>query len=399
MSNPLPDSLHPLHAAMRDPAERAVDCPRAKEVIDWVYRQEWQTETIDRDRLGWLLDWMRLCKDPRRFEIADGLCVALIGEGRLDAAISLASTLLDESTDPGLTHTLALARAARGETRAAIDLLRDLVGGTAFAELPPEVASQVHLDLATLYRSQGSLFKAIPSLTRAVEIAGEIEDPAPLEQAADALIEQLVEQGGGEEAVEILSPWLDHRRTGLWQRVLTRLGRHLDPAMHERGLALMIDCGGYHTVLNRLIDDVSRDAGGDEQSLLLAFTAALALRAPAEAACPLAARLLASDASRRDESAPLIAAASVAIAETQDERNATQAKWHRDGVVQLISVAKHHGILEEEVREWAETKGLYHEQGVIERAAEQCLARIEHPPEWLIKLLEHSTQPGASNGR
>ena len=383
MAKALPQSLQPLHAEMGDPAESAIDCRRAADVIDWIYREEWQTDTIDRDQLEWLLGWMRHCADPRRFEIADGLCVALIGEGNLEQAASLAGTLLEEHPDPGLTHTLALARAASGENREAIRLLSDLVAQPEFEQLPAEVATQVHLDLATLHRGQGSLFKAIPSLTKAVETAVRADDPAFLEQAADALIEQLVEQGGADEAIEILSPWLDERRIGLWQRVLTRLSGHLEPAMRERGMDLMIEAGDYRTVLNLLIDAAARD----EQALLLAFTAALALRAPAEAVCPLAARLLASDEARRGESAPLIAAASVAVAETQDDKNATQAKWHRDGVVQLISVAKHHGILEEEVRDWVETERLYHEHGVIERAARQCLEKIDRPPEWLRQKL------------
>ena len=388
MAKALPPSLQSLHASMGDPAESGLDCHQAADVIDWIYREEWQTDAISRDRLEWLLDWMRHCNDPRRFEIADGLCVALIGEGQLEQAAMIASALLEEHPDPGLTHTLALTRAAKGETREAIDLLRDLVDRPAFEQLPAEVATQVHLDLATLYRGLGSLFKAIPSLTQAVETAARADDPTFLEQAADALIEQLVEQGGGDEAVEILSPWLDDRRIGLWQRVLTRLGRHLDPAMRERGMALMVDAGDYRTVLNLLIDE----AAHDEQALLLAFTAALALRAPAEAVCPLAARLLASDEARRGESAPLIAAASVAIAETQDDKNAAQAKWHRDGVVQLISVAKHHGILEQEVRDWAEAEGLYHEHGVIERAARHCLEKIDRPPQWLRQKLATGTE-------
>ena len=388
MAKALPPSLQSLRAEMDDPAATRVTCQQAAEVIDWAYREGWQSDEIGRDELEWLLAWMRHCEDPRRFEIADGLCVALIGEGQLEQAAALAGALLGEHPDPGLTHTLALARAASGENREAIGLLSELVGRPEFAQLPPEVATQVHLDLATLHRSQGSLFKAIPSLTNAVETAARADDPAFLEQAADALIEQLVEQGGGDEAVEILSPWLDDRRIGLWQRVLSRLGHHLEPAVREHGMGLMIEAGDYRTVLNLLIDEAARD----EQALLLAFTAALALRAPAEAVCPLAARLLASDEARRGESAPLIAAASVAIAETQEDKSAAQAKWHRDGVVQLISVAKHHGILEEEVRDWADAERLYHEHGVIDRAAHHCLEKIDQPPEWLQRKLAATTE-------
>ncbi len=390
MPESFPARLDTLRAQMTEPAARAVDCDQAASVIDWYYEQAWQTDRIDRDELPWLLDWMRHCHDPRRFEIGDGLAVTLIGEGRLQEASDLAEGLLSEAWDAGLTHTLALALAARGDVAGAITRLRDLVDHPQFAALPPEIATQAHLDLATLLRRQGSLFKAIRPLTQAVETAARCDDPAWLEQAADMLIEQLVEQGGAEEAVEILSPYLspglDDHRLGLWQRVLNRLGNQLDPDLRERGMALMVRAGDYRTALNRLVDQ----AGNDPQQLLLAFTAALSLHAPAEVTCPLAARLLGSDSARQGESAPLIAAASVAVAESHDDKSQAQAKWHRDGVVQLISVAKHHGILEEEVREWAEKEGLYHEHGVIERATQHCLDNIDRPPEWLISHIKQA---------
>ncbi|MFP4251041.1 MAG: hypothetical protein ACOC02_03665 [Guyparkeria sp.] len=390
MPESLPSSLDTLHAQMAEPAASAVDCDRARAVIDWYYRNAWQTDTLDREELPWLLDWMRHCHDPRRFEIGDALAVSLIGEGRLEEATALAEALLAESRDPGLTHTLALALAARGQSGEAIGRLRELVDHPEFSMLPAEIAVQAQLDLATLLRQQGSLFKAIRPLTEAVETAARCDDPVWLEQAADMLIEQLVEQGGAEEALEILSPHLDtggEPRLGLWRRVLDGLGDHLRPEMRERGMALMIEAGDYRTVLNRLVDE----AGHDPDRLLLAFTAALALRAPAEVTCPLAARLLASEETRRAEGAPLIAAASVAVAESQEEKSASQAKWHRDGVVQLISVAKHHGIPEGDVRDWAEKEGLYHEHGVIDRAARYCLGKIAQPPEWLIRRLQPST--------
>jgi len=383
MAKPIPPSLETLRLRMDRPTTSPISCEEAAAVLDWYYWETWQTEEIEQVELEWLLGWMRHCDDPRRFEIADGLCVTLIGAGKLDQAAALAEELLAEHADPGLTHTLALARAASGAAPEAIALLSGLIGQPAFAELPAEVATQVLLDLATLYRRQGSLFKAIPLLTQAVETAARVDDPAHLEQAADLLIEQLIEQGGSDEAVEILSPWLDEHRLGLWRQMLTRLGPQLDTATRERGMALMIEVGDYRTVLSLLIDQ----SADDPQALLLAFTAALALKAPAEVVCPLAGRLLVSDVSRREKSAPLIAAAAVAVAETQEEKTTMQAKWHRDAVVQLISVAKHHGILEEEVRDWVENEGLYHEQGVIDRAARYCLNKIDHPPGWLFRRL------------
>lgn len=388
MPESFPARLDTLRTQMTEPTTNTVDCDQATSVIDWYYEQAWQTDHIDRDELPWLLDWMRHCHDPRRFEIGDGLAVTLLGEGRLQEASDLAEGLLSESWDAGLTHTAALSLAARGEVAEAITRLRDLVDHPEFAALPPEIATQAHLDLATLLRRQGSLFKAIRPLTQAVNTAARCDDPAWLEQAADMLIEQLVEQGGAEEAVEILmphlSPDLDEKRLGLWQQVLDRLGNQLDPELRDRGMALMARAGDYRTVLNRLVDQ----AGNDPQQQLLAFTAALSLGAPAEITCPLAARLLASDSARQEESAPLIAAASVAVAESQQDKNQAQAKWHRDGVVQLISVAKHHGILEEEVRGWAEKERLYHEHGVIDRAARHCLEKIDRPPEWLAQCIK-----------
>ncbi|MFW6021355.1 MAG: hypothetical protein ACOCPR_04630, partial [Guyparkeria sp.] len=284
MPESLPSSLDTLHAQMAEPAAGTVDCDRARAVIDWYYRNAWQTDTLDHEELPWLLDWMRHCHDPRRFEIGDALAVSLIGEGRLEEATALAEALLAESRDPGLTHTLALALAARGQIGEAIGRLRELVDHPEFSMLPAEIAVQAHLDLATLLRQQGSLFKAIRPLTEAVETAARCDDPAWLEQAADMLIEQLVEQGGAEEALEILSPHLDtggEPRLGLWRRVLGDLGDRLNPEMRERGMALMIEAGDYRTVLNRLVDE----AGHDPDRLLLAFTAALALRAPAEVTC------------------------------------------------------------------------------------------------------------------
>ncbi len=385
MSKPLPDTLESARAAMTTPPKEArIDCDAAAAVIDWYYRECWRDEQLDVDALRWLLDWMRHCHDPRRFEIADGLCVTLMAAGELGAAIELAESLLAEASDPGLIHTLALARAAHGEQPEAIRLLTELTGHADFAELPAEVATQVHWDLATLHRQKGSLFKAIGPLTHAVETAGASSDPDLLVEAADRLIEQLVEQGGAEEAFDILAPQLGDERIALWQLVLTRLHRQLDADRLEHGMALMIIHGEYRSVLNLLVER----AASDPEQLQLAFVTALALHAPAEVTCPLAARLLATDADRQAADAPLIAAASVAIAESQQEKSADQAKWHRDGVVQLISVAKHQGILEEEVREWADNEGLYHEQGIIERATRHGLQQIENPPRWLSDLVD-----------
>lgn len=367
------------------PADSNIDCQKAMPAIDWCYRTCWQEDKITRDELQWLLDWMRHCDDPRRFEIGDGLCVTLLGEGRPEDAAALARPLLGEHPDPGLRHTLALATAATGDRRGAVEQLASLVSTAEFDELPPEMATQVLLDLATLHQQQGTLFQAIPSLTRAVEIAARSTDTEMLLEAARALIDQLVEQGGGDEAVRLIAAHLTDQRLELWKLVLARLARHLDASLRERGMGLLVAAGEHHAALNLLVEE----AAIDPDRLLLAFTGALALEAPAEVTCPLAARLLASEEARRQEDAPLIAAASVAVAETQQEKSVSQAKWHRDGVVQLISVARHHGVPEHTVKRWAEDEGLYHEHGVIDRAARHCLSKIPDPPEWLRRSIEH----------
>ncbi len=366
------------------PAASDVDCARARPALDWFYRERWQADELERLELQWLLDWMRQCHDPRRFEIADALCVTLLGEGRPAEAAALAGELLGERRDPGLWHTLALATAASGDRRGAIEQLASLVSTPEFDELPPEVATQVHLDLASLHQQQGALFQAIPSLTRAVETASRASDPAWLTEAARALIDQLVEQGGADEAVRLVTPYLGDDRLELWKLVLARLARQLDPERREQGMSLLVAAGEHHAALNLLVEE----AAIDPDRLLVAFTGALALGAPAEVTCPLATRLLATEEARRHEQAPLIAAASVAVAETQEEKSVSQAKWHRDGVSLLISVARHHGIPEHEVKQWVEDEGLYHEHGVVERAARQCLGRISDPPAWLRRSIE-----------
>jgi tetratricopeptide (TPR) repeat protein len=276
-------------------------------------------------------------------------------------------------------HTRALVSAALGDPQEAIRRLESLLGHVTFNDLPPDAASQACLDLATLQQQEGALFRALPSLTRAVELAAGSTESALLVEAARALVDQLSEQGGTDEARRILEPYLADDRLDLWKLALARLPRELDADQRAHGMALLVAAGDYQAALNLLVDE----AAVDPERLPTAFTAALALGAPAEVTAPLAARLLATEASRRQEDAPLIAAASVAVAETQQDRTPAQAKWHRDSVVQLISVARHHGIPEHEVRQWVEDERLYHEHGVIARTARRLLERLDSPPGWL----------------
>jgi tetratricopeptide (TPR) repeat protein len=383
----LPDALHETHAAMRDPADSHVDCRDAAAVIDALHREGWLADRLDEPDKAWLLEWMRRCDDPRRFEVGDGLCVARIAAGQLDAAIETAEALLRDAADPALMHTLALARVARGETTAAIERLQALLDTPAFADLPAAEATQACLDLAELLRREGRLFKPITPLRLALEKASASGDEPLLEQAADTLIEQLIEQGGRDEALEMIEPYLDDDHPGLWERLLEHLGPHLPEARLQQGLARLITAGRFRPALRTLIAVAERepDSRRRQEQLRIAYSAALRVRAPTDVVAPLAARLLATEASRREPDAPAIAAAAVAVAETE-EKSPTQAKWHRDGVVLLISVAKHQGVLEEEIRDWVEHERLYHEHGIIERAARETIRQIDPLPEWLKRL-------------
>jgi len=386
-----PAPIASLLAAMQSgPADSALDCREVAPAIDWFHRHHWLGGEPTRAQLRWLLDWMRHCYDPRQVEIADGLCVALLADGRPDRAAEIADDMLARHDDPGLMHTRALALAARGDRREAISQLESLVGRESFARLPPEMATQAYLDLATLQQQEGALFRAIPSLTRAVECGARADEPGALVEAATALIDQLAEQGGADEARRLLEPYLAEDRLDLWRLVLARLPRELEPEQRAHGMERLVAAGDYRAALNLLVDE----AAVDPDRLLTAFTGALALGAPAEVTCPLATRLLATEASRRQEDAPLIAAASVAVAETQEDKNPAQAKWHRDGVVQLISVARHHGIPEHAVRQWVEDERLYHEHGVIARTARHCLSRLDSPPRWLRAQVEQLEASG-----
>lgn len=386
-----PEAIASRLAAMKNgPAEAAIDCAEAAPAIDWFHRHHWLAGEPTREQLEWLLGWMRHCEDPRQVEIADGLCVALLAEGEPDRAAAIAEDMLAVHDDPGLGHTRALATAANGDRRGAISQLESLMQQASFARLPPEMATQAYLDLATLQQQEGALFRAIPSLTRAVECGARADEPGVLMEAATALIDQLSEQGGGDEARRLLEPYLTDERLDLWRLVLARLSRDLDAEQRAHGMARLVAAGDYRAALNLLVDE----AAVDPARLLTAFTGALALDAPAEVTGPLAARLLATEASRKEEDAPLIAAAAVAVAETQEDKNPTQAKWHRDGVVQLISVARHHGIPEHAVRQWVEDERLYHEHGVIARTARHCLSRIDAPPGWLREHVERLEAAG-----
>jgi hypothetical protein len=129
------------------------------------------------------------------------------------------------------------------------------------------------------------------------------------------------------------------------------------------------------------------EAAEDQDDVLIAYILCLLFRAPIDAAAPLAAKLLLRDKDRQTERAPLIAASAMALAEIPDDRSIKRAHWYRDAMIQLISVARHQGVPEAAVKQWAEDQKLLLEHGVIERASEQLINELATPPAWLQQAI------------
>ncbi|MDD3575679.1 MAG: hypothetical protein PHT38_02195, partial [Halothiobacillus sp.] len=66
--------------------------------------------------------------------------------------------------------------------------------------------------------------------------------------------------------------------------------------------------------------------------------------------------------------------------------------WYRDAMIQLISVARHQGVPEAAVKQWAEDERLLLEHGVIERAAKQLINELASTPNWLLRAIEKAGQ-------
>ena len=378
----LPDALQPILAQMQHQDPAKADCRAISPVLDWFYQQRWHADRADLAELGWLLAWMEQCDHPDTIEIADAVSLLKLEQGAIEESIAIARRHLTRSDDFGLNYTLALALTAQGAVDEAIARLdRVLAQEKTTAKLPAEVRIQALLDLARLQQRQGALFKALKPARTALSLAAQNQLEPELEEAARFLVQQLVAQGGTDEAWDTLKELLTPERTGLWQLCLESLESEM--TTEELGLAAdsLYASGLYDPIIKALSSRANR-AQSHEQ-FTLAYVAALALSAPTDIVAPLASALLLRDEDRKAERAPLIAASAVAVAEDPTDRSIKQAQWHRNSVVQLISVAKHHGVPEAAVKIWAEDEKLYRENGVIGRTQKELIKTLSPAPDWL----------------
>ncbi|ANJ67934.1 hypothetical protein A9404_11595 [Halothiobacillus diazotrophicus] len=388
----LPAELLPLFERMNQEG-RAPNPPSRTEiraVTDWFYEARWHTGRADQNELAWVRHWMDACDNPALAEITDAVCVQLIESGKISEAIELAEAMLAKCADFSVSYTLALAQAAQGSRDAAIATLEHALKTHApdalVAEgMPLAHIGQAWLDLAHLYQQNKSLFKAIGPAKRAIALAQRDQQDDLLIDGLRFLVEQLIEQGGADEAwdnlAEFLSDTPSTTQLALWELAFMRLADQLSPEIVDRGAQLFLGTGKPDPLIKYLYKQAQ--ATRDRDLTLIAFIIALKYRAPIDVAAPLAANLLLRDQDRQTESAPLIAAATMALAELPDERSIKRAHWHRDSMVQLISVAKHQGVPEAAVKLWAEDQRLYREHGIIDRAAEALRSELETPPAWL----------------
>lgn len=398
----LPAALRPTFDRMNNaPLSPDTDeCAHFTAVTDWVYTERWHTGLAGRTELEWLWYWMNSCQQPQALEIADAVCVLRLEAGELNEAVTLAQSVLATRWDFSLSHTLALALAAQGHPETAINTLEQALSAldpdahnadhpapVTLVENPPpfEQIGQAWLDLAHLLQQNKALFKAIRPAKQAIALAQHHHIDDLLLDALRFLTEQLIDQGGADEAWDYLHAFLTEdsnpTQLALWELAFMRLGAQLPPAAVDRGARLFLQAGQPDPLIKYLYQRAETQR--DRNSTLIAFLIALAHQAPIDIAAPLAANLLLRDQDRQAETAPLIAAAAMALAELPDERSIKRAHWHRDAMVQLISVAKHQGVPEAAVKQWAEDQRLYREHGVIERALEALSSEVENPPSWL----------------
>ncbi|WP_407276200.1 tetratricopeptide repeat protein [Halothiobacillus sp. DCM-1] len=389
----IPDELRPALDALAHP-DAAIDCHRVTPVLDWFYSTHWQHETARDEDTRRLLPWFLHCQPARAAELADVLCFRLIESGQPQDAIALAAPALDHYPEGALRHTYALALFATGQINPAIQQLEIALTQDRADTLPGEQRINALLDLARLYQGQGALFKAIKPAKSAIELAAAAHADDLLLEATTLLVDQLIEQGGNDEAWGILAPLLgdqpNQSQQSLWTLAFNRLGEQLSDTELARGARLFIAARAPEPLVQLMIRrSAARDvpAAGADERRQTALILALAYQAPIDVVAPLAAQLLMRDKDRQHPSAPLIAAASMAVAERPDHRSIKRAHWHRDAMIQFISVAKHQGVPEAAVKRWAEDERLLREHGVIWRAIEQLTGELQHPPEWLPEAL------------
>ena len=396
----LPATLLPTFQRMNTGSDSQTSPPITDiaAVTDWFYRERWHTGLAKQAELEWLRHWMNTCGSAQLLEITDAVCVLRLEAGEIESAIALARQVLATQPDFSLSHTLALSLAAQGQGQAAISTLEQALGAQAPNALidqgvPGAHIGQAWLDLAHLFQQNKSLFKAIRPAKQAIELAQQHQNDELLRDGLRFLTEQLIEQGGADEAWDYLSMFLSDEPSPtqlmLWELAFMRLAEQLPPTAVDRGAQLFLQAGYPDPLIKYLYQQA--ETRRDRNITLLAFIVALIHEAPIDIAAPLAANLLLRDQDRQAESAPLIAAAAMALAEQPDERSIKRAHWHRDAMVQLISVAKHQGVPEAAVKQWAEDQRLYREQGIIERAREALLSDVQNPPIWLVNPSRSTT--------
>jgi len=394
----LPAALQATFNLMNTPEDKCeqLDPATIQRVTDWFYTERWHQERADTAELIWLLHWLSVQQSERVSEIADAICINRLEIGEIDAAIQLAEQTLAQHHDFCLRHTLALAQSAKGDLNQAITTLEDTLSDPAFTEesTPPEQRILALLDLTRLLQNAKALFKAMRPAKQAIALAAQYHDEDLLVDALTLLIRQLIDQGGSDEAWEVLKPHLrDTHSAGqqaLWSLAFTELSNELNATDRDRGALFFLEADDPDDLIRLWIKRA--DSATDQEDVLIAYILCLLFRAPIDAAAPLAAKLLLRDKDRQTERAPLIAAAAMALAELPDERSIKRAHWHRDAMIQMISVAKHQGVPEAAVKQWAEDEKLLLEQGVIERASERLINELTAPPSWLARAIEKAGQ-------
>ncbi len=390
----LPPHLQPLFARMNhtDAQPDQWDCAETAVLTDWLYIERWHAELADQAELEWLLAWLRPCHTARAVELADAVCILRLEAGEIEASIELATSLLAQTDDFSLRHTLALALAAQGNLDQAISQLEHALNQATHssdAVIPSEQRIQAWLDLTRLLQNNKALFKAIRPAKQAIALAQTHQQDDLLIEAIHVLVEQLIDQGGADEAWNFLKPLLSREPTAsqqaLWTLAFARLSSELTPPDINQGAACLLAARNPDPLIKLMIQRA--ESSQDHHTLLIAFILGLIFRAPIDVTAPLAAKLLLRDHDRQRRTAPLIAAASMALAEIPDERSSKRAHWYRDAMMQLISVAQHQGIPEAAVKQWAEDEQLLLEQGIIERTYQTLMHELTHIPPWLPQAI------------
>jgi tetratricopeptide (TPR) repeat protein len=368
-------------------------------VTDWLYRERWHQDLADLAELEWLLHWLMPEQLERRIEIADAVSIMNLEAGNIEAAIALTQATLSECDDFGLRHTLALALAAQGNLAAAAQTLEHALQQSNTRALPPEQPIQAWLDLARIHQNNQALFKAIAPMKQAIALAKTQQRDDLLLEGVQLLIEQLIDQGGMDEAWDTLKPLLSQEpsplQQALWALAFTQLARALSTKDIDQGAAFFLAAKNPDPLVRLMIGRA--ETAEDHQTLLLAFILGLMFLAPIDVTAPLAAKLLRRDEDRQKPTAPLIGAAAMALAEIPDERSIKRAHWYRDAMMQLISVAQHQGVPEAAVKQWAIDAELLLEHHIIERTCQALIKELTHTPPWLYEAMTLSAAIKAPN--